>query len=121
MPRLPIFLAAHPALDIDVVLQDGDIDLIGAGIDVALRMSPLRIAKESDHGLREGVCVPRRGVRDSVVRKDTCKRSRPGCRDRNTQLRVLRNLGRKGEFREDIAAQRREAATSVGDQRRNAA
>jgi DNA-binding transcriptional LysR family regulator len=42
MPRLPIFLAQHPALDVDVVLQDGDIDLIEAGIDVALRMSPLR-------------------------------------------------------------------------------
>jgi DNA-binding transcriptional LysR family regulator len=42
MPRLPIVLAAHPALDVDVVLQDGDIDLIEAGIDVALRMSPLR-------------------------------------------------------------------------------
>ena len=42
MPRLPIFLAEHPALDIDVVLHDGDIDLVEAGIDVALRMSPLR-------------------------------------------------------------------------------
>jgi DNA-binding transcriptional LysR family regulator len=42
MPRLPVFLAEHPALDVDVVLQDGDIDLIEAGIDVALRMSPLR-------------------------------------------------------------------------------
>jgi DNA-binding transcriptional LysR family regulator len=26
MPRLPIFLAEHPALDVDVVLQHGDID-----------------------------------------------------------------------------------------------
>jgi DNA-binding transcriptional LysR family regulator len=42
MPRLAIFLAEHPALDIDVVLHDGDIDLVEAGIDVALRMSPLR-------------------------------------------------------------------------------
>ena len=42
MPRLPIFLAEHPVLDVDVVLQDGDIDLVEAGIDVALRMSPLR-------------------------------------------------------------------------------
>ncbi|HEX3419167.1 MAG TPA: LysR family transcriptional regulator [Stellaceae bacterium] len=42
MPRLPSFLAEHPGLDVDVVLQDGDIDLIEAGIDVALRMSPLR-------------------------------------------------------------------------------
>jgi DNA-binding transcriptional LysR family regulator len=42
MPNLPIFLAEHPALDVDVVLQDGDIDLIEPGIDVARRMSPLR-------------------------------------------------------------------------------
>ncbi|HUB49420.1 MAG TPA: LysR family transcriptional regulator [Acetobacteraceae bacterium] len=42
MPHLPSFLAEYPALDIDIVLQDGDIDLVGAGIDVALRMSPLR-------------------------------------------------------------------------------
>ncbi|HEY4252759.1 MAG TPA: LysR family transcriptional regulator [Roseomonas sp.] len=38
MPRLPAFLAAHPALDIEVVLDDRDIDLIEAGIDVGLRM-----------------------------------------------------------------------------------
>jgi DNA-binding transcriptional LysR family regulator len=42
MPSLPIFLAEHPVLDDDVVLQDGDIDLIEPVIDVALRMSPLR-------------------------------------------------------------------------------
>ena len=41
MPRLPIFLAEHPALDVDVVLDDRGIDLIGAGIDVALRMGQL--------------------------------------------------------------------------------
>jgi hypothetical protein len=40
MPRLPIVLAEHPARDVDVVLQDGDIDLIEAGIDVALRDEP---------------------------------------------------------------------------------
>jgi DNA-binding transcriptional LysR family regulator len=42
MPRLPIFLAGLPALAIDVVLHDQDIDLIEAGIDVALRVGPLR-------------------------------------------------------------------------------
>jgi DNA-binding transcriptional LysR family regulator len=42
LPHLPKFLADHPALHIDIVLQDGDIDLVGAGIDVALRMTPLR-------------------------------------------------------------------------------
>jgi DNA-binding transcriptional LysR family regulator len=41
MPRLSIFLAEHPALDIDVVLEDRDIDLIEAGIEVALRIDRL--------------------------------------------------------------------------------
>jgi DNA-binding transcriptional LysR family regulator len=41
MPRLSIFLVEHPALDIDVVLEDRDIDLIAAGIDVALLIGRL--------------------------------------------------------------------------------
>jgi DNA-binding transcriptional LysR family regulator len=41
MPRLPIFLAEHPALDVDFVLDDRGIDLVEAGIDVALRMGQL--------------------------------------------------------------------------------
>lgn len=41
IPRLPIFLAEHPALDVDVLLDDRNIDLIEAGIDVALRMGQL--------------------------------------------------------------------------------
>src|SRR6516164_1273974 len=41
LPRLAIFLAEHPALDIDVVLEDRDIDLIAAGIDVALLIGRL--------------------------------------------------------------------------------
>jgi DNA-binding transcriptional LysR family regulator len=41
IPRLPIFLAEHPALDVDVVLDDRDVDLIEAGIDVALRTGDL--------------------------------------------------------------------------------
>ena len=41
IPRLPIFMAEHPLLDVDVVLDDRDIDLIEAGIDVALRLGRL--------------------------------------------------------------------------------
>jgi DNA-binding transcriptional LysR family regulator len=41
MPRLSMFLAEHPLLDIDVVLDDRDIDLIAAGIDVALLIGRL--------------------------------------------------------------------------------
>jgi DNA-binding transcriptional LysR family regulator len=41
MPRLPIFLADHPSLDVDVILEDRDVDLIEAGIDVGLRLGQL--------------------------------------------------------------------------------
>jgi DNA-binding transcriptional LysR family regulator len=62
IPHLPPFLAEHPALDIDIVLQDGDVDLVGAGIDVALRMTPLRdltpIGRKIGHCRRRVVGVP---------------------------------------------------------------
>jgi DNA-binding transcriptional LysR family regulator len=41
MPHLPEFLARHPELEIDVVLDDRNIDLVHEGIDVALRMGRL--------------------------------------------------------------------------------
>jgi DNA-binding transcriptional LysR family regulator len=41
IPHLPTFLAEHPALDVDILLEDRNIDLIGEGIDVALRMGEL--------------------------------------------------------------------------------
>lgn len=41
MPILPAFLEQHPALDVDIVLDDRNIDLIEGGIDVALRMGTL--------------------------------------------------------------------------------
>ena len=41
IPRLPSFLAQHPALDADVVLDDRNIDLVGAGIDIGLRAGQL--------------------------------------------------------------------------------
>jgi DNA-binding transcriptional LysR family regulator len=36
VPRLPAFFAAHPALEVDLVLEDRDVDSIAEGIDVAL-------------------------------------------------------------------------------------
>jgi DNA-binding transcriptional LysR family regulator len=38
IPRLPAFLAEHPSLDIDAHLEDRELDLVAAGIDVALLM-----------------------------------------------------------------------------------
>lgn len=41
IPRLPAFFAAHPALDLDLVLEDRGVDLVEAGVDVALRLGRL--------------------------------------------------------------------------------
>jgi DNA-binding transcriptional LysR family regulator len=41
VPRLPEFLARHPGLDIEVVLDDRNVDLVQEGIDVGLRMGRL--------------------------------------------------------------------------------
>jgi DNA-binding transcriptional LysR family regulator len=41
VPRLAAFLAEHPALEVQVILDDRNIDLIEAGIHVALRMGSL--------------------------------------------------------------------------------
>jgi DNA-binding transcriptional LysR family regulator len=41
IPRLPLFLAEHPELDVEVVLDDRNVDLVEAGIDIALRMGTL--------------------------------------------------------------------------------
>jgi DNA-binding transcriptional LysR family regulator len=40
VPRLPTFFAEHPALEVDLVLEDRSVDWITAGIDVALWMGP---------------------------------------------------------------------------------
>jgi DNA-binding transcriptional LysR family regulator len=41
IPLLPRFIAEHPELDLEVVLDDRQIDLVQEGIDVALRMGKL--------------------------------------------------------------------------------
>ena len=41
MPRLPLFLAAHPELTVEAVLDDRDVDLIEEGIDVGFLMGVL--------------------------------------------------------------------------------
>jgi DNA-binding transcriptional LysR family regulator len=41
VPRLPLFLAKHPGLEMEVVLDDRNIDLVEGGIDIALRMGTL--------------------------------------------------------------------------------
>jgi len=41
IPRLPWFLAKHPDLKVEAILDDRNVDLVGEGIDVALRMGVL--------------------------------------------------------------------------------
>src|SRR5260370_9623651 len=42
IPRLPMFMAEHPSLHAHLVLDDPDIDLIEAGVDVARRLGRRR-------------------------------------------------------------------------------
>jgi DNA-binding transcriptional LysR family regulator len=41
IPTLPAFMALHPALDLDLILDDRRIDLVEEGIDVAIRAGAL--------------------------------------------------------------------------------
>lgn len=62
VPRLPEFLARHPDLEIDVILDDRVIDLISEGIDLSLRMGDLpdsnAIARRIATGGRSVVATP---------------------------------------------------------------
>lgn len=62
VPRLPGFLARHPGLDVEVILDDRPIDLIAEGIDVALRLGTLAdstaIARRLASGGRAVVATP---------------------------------------------------------------
>lgn len=41
VPRLPAFLAAHPELTVEVILDDRQVDMVEEAIDVSLRMGDL--------------------------------------------------------------------------------
>ncbi|MGJ4940765.1 LysR family transcriptional regulator [Bradyrhizobium sp. HKCCYLS1011] len=62
VPRLPDFLARHPELEIDVVLDDRVIDLVSEGIDLGLRMGELSdtsaVARRIASGGRSVVATP---------------------------------------------------------------
>ncbi|WP_417356001.1 LysR family transcriptional regulator [Gallaecimonas pentaromativorans] len=62
VPRLGPFMAAHPDLQIEVVLDDRAIDLVEEGIDVALRMGNLAdsslVARKITSGKRMVVATP---------------------------------------------------------------
>ncbi|MFG1382281.1 LysR family transcriptional regulator [Xanthobacter versatilis] len=62
VPRLPEFLARHPDIEIDVLLDDRVIDLVSEGVDLALRMGELTdsaaIARRIASGRRSVLATP---------------------------------------------------------------
>ena len=62
IPNLSAFLAEHPDLDIDLVLDDRNVDLVNEGIDVALRMGAIpdshMTARRIGEGRRVVVATP---------------------------------------------------------------
>jgi DNA-binding transcriptional LysR family regulator len=54
VPRLQRFMEMHPALDIEVFLDDSNVDLVEAGIDVALRMGDLQDSSLTARKIGEG-------------------------------------------------------------------
>ena len=57
MPLIPALLAEHPALRVDLTLSDSIVDIVGLGIDVAIRIAALR-----DSGLIARPLAPNRRV-----------------------------------------------------------
>lgn len=62
IPRLPRFMEIHPGLDVEMFLDDRNVDLIEAGIDVALRMGDLAAstltARKIGQGRRAVLATP---------------------------------------------------------------
>lgn len=62
IPLLPRFLAEHPELEIDVILDDRVIDLVAEGVDVSLRMGALpdssAVARKLAAGGRSVLATP---------------------------------------------------------------
>lgn len=61
VPRLPGFLASHPSLDMDLILDDRVIDLVSEGMDMALRIGALAdstaVARKMASGRRSVVAT----------------------------------------------------------------
>jgi len=54
IPRLSAFLAEHPDLDVELVLDDRHVDLISDGIEVALRMGAMPDSNMTARRIAEG-------------------------------------------------------------------
>ncbi|PTD16798.1 LysR family transcriptional regulator [Sphingomonas fennica] len=62
IPRLPGFLARHPQLEVEIILDDRIIDLVAEGIDLSIRMGRLTdssaIARKLATGARSVLATP---------------------------------------------------------------
>ncbi|WP_029606405.1 LysR family transcriptional regulator [Kozakia baliensis] len=62
IPKLPQFLAEHPHLDVDIILDDRMIDLVAEGVDISLRMGALSdstaVARKIATGGRSVLATP---------------------------------------------------------------
>ena len=54
IPNLSAFLAEHPDLDIELILDDRNVDLVNEGIDVALRMGAMPDSNMTTRRIAEG-------------------------------------------------------------------
>jgi DNA-binding transcriptional LysR family regulator len=54
IPNLSVFLADHPDLDIELVLDDRNVDLVNEGIDVALRIGAMPDSNMTTRRIAEG-------------------------------------------------------------------
>jgi DNA-binding transcriptional LysR family regulator len=54
IPRLSVFFAEHPDLDIELVLDDRHLDLVNEGIDVSLRMGAMPDSNMTARRIAEG-------------------------------------------------------------------
>ena len=54
IPSLSEFLAEHPGLDVELVLDDRNVDLVNEGIDVALRMGAMPDSNMTARRIAEG-------------------------------------------------------------------
>jgi DNA-binding transcriptional LysR family regulator len=54
IPNLSEFLAEHPDLDVELVLDDRNVDLVNEGIDVALRMGAMPDSNMTTRRIAEG-------------------------------------------------------------------
>jgi DNA-binding transcriptional LysR family regulator len=74
MPIIPGLLAENPGLSIDLELSDGVTDLISRGMDVAIRIAPLR-----DSGLIVAPAGAASHLKTSVSRRSQAYQTKIGC------------------------------------------